>query len=579
LFSVQATGPSQAVIPAFSPRLAAGVVSSRLPLLSPKPHARFQPTATNGSIIGRVDDAPRPTSDDPVDTIATVQYSGWNQSNLAKFAAANRFADPLTSGQYTQVSVDRASVSRDNGGSDEVALDQESLLETSPHSSFRAYFVGESTKDTVDAFNQIASDAVANHIVALSDSWGNCEPEISPAALAAMNTALKDLAIARVTVFSGSGDSGAYDCSEPGDADDGLAVDFPPSDPYVVAVGGTSVDARNLAAPVQHTWWTASGRSRPHYLGQGSGGGFSTRFAKPKYQAHVATSSRHRAVPDISLEADPASGFAITNHGTTEGGNGGTSLAGPLAAATLTNTLEVNGVGGGLGNILPRLYGAPAADFSDITVGSNGHYQAHSGYDEATGLGAPLWNKLAPALLPFSVAVPSVARSHTVGVTVALTNPGSYVGWYDSTGTAPSTCPPTLGPPGPPTAVLAPSDGTQEVWVIGQESTTTCSIAAALVTVDTVAPVARVSAHLTSASRGLVAVQWSATDAAPSSGIGHYAVTISRANGSDVFYRQPALTSHSVRFTGDRGVRYLVTVRAVDKAGNVSATASVKVRA
>jgi hypothetical protein len=289
-------------------------------------------------------------------------------------------------------------------------------------------------------------------------------------------------------------------------------------------------------------------------------------------------SSHRRAVPDISLEADPASGFAITNRGETEGGNGGTSLAGPLAAATLADTLEVNGVTGGLGNILPALYHAPAAGFADVTVGTNGHYPARRGYDEATGLGAPLWNKLGPALLPFAVAVPSVSRSDTIRVAVSVTDPSSYVGWVDGVGAPPTSCPATSKGSSPPTSVAATADGGQEVWVVGLTASG-CSIAAGLTTVDTVAPVASVTARRTPASRGVVTTSWSAADASPSSGIGHYAVTISRADGSDTFYRRSALTSRSLRFTGRRGVSYLVTVRAVDKAGNVSAAVSAKVRA
>jgi hypothetical protein len=575
-FSITATGSSRAAVPTFSPRLAVGVVSNRLPVLIPIAHSDpFEPTPTNGSIITRVDNAPLPTAGDPVDTIATIQFSGWHDANLASFATANHLADPLTNGQYTQVSVDGDSVSKDNGGSDEVALDEESLLETSPHSNLRAYFVGETTQDFVDALDLMASQAAANHIVAMSDSWGNCEPEIPSATMNTMNTAIEDLLAAGVTTFSGSGDNGAYDCSTQDDVDDHVAVDFPPSDPLVIAVGGTTVDAHNLAAPVQHTWWTPSGKKAPKFLGQGSGGGFSIRFAKPSYQDGVLPSSQtKRALPDISLEADPESGFTITNDGRTEGGNGGTSLAGPLAAATLTNTLEVNRVSAGIGDILPALYAAPSTDFSDITVGSNGAYKARHGYDEATGLGAPLWNKLAPVLLPtFSLGVSTVSKSHAIPVKVVAT--GSYTGWFSGAGTV-AGCSPTGGSLTPPTSVPTSHDGSQNVWVAAATAST-CTISEAKTSVDTVAPVAHVRAVLLSKSRHVVGLDWTAKDASPSTGIDHYRVAVTRVGGR-LFARLAAAGPHPEKFQGAKHAKYRITVQAVDKAGNVSAVASTKIR-
>ena len=53
----------------------------------------------------------------------------------------------------------------------------------------------------------------------------------------------------------------------------------------------------------------------------------------------------------------------------------------------------------GYNQTLPALYSLPAADFHDITTGSNqSGISAGPGYDEVTGLGTPVANLLVPAL-------------------------------------------------------------------------------------------------------------------------------------------------------------------------------------
>ena len=43
---------------------------------------------------------------------------------------------------------------------------------------------------------------------------------------------------------------------------------------------------------------------------------------------------------------------------------------------------------------LPRLYQLPQLDYHDITTGSNGGFNAGPGYDEVTGLGTPIADRL-----------------------------------------------------------------------------------------------------------------------------------------------------------------------------------------
>jgi subtilase family serine protease len=95
-----------------------------------------------------------------------------------------------------------------------------------------------------------------------------------------------------------------------------------------------------------------------------------------------------RAVPDVSYDADPQSGFPIYHAGKWRE-VGGTSAGAPQWAA-------IAALGSGIS--LPQLYADKAASsnsnyFRDITSGTNGSCgylcSARKHYDYVTGLGSP----------------------------------------------------------------------------------------------------------------------------------------------------------------------------------------------
>ena len=96
-----------------------------------------------------------------------------------------------------------------------------------------------------------------------------------------------------VTFFASSGDSGA-----------GYGVIYPSISPNVVSVGGTS-----LYLNAENQWQSETG------WGNGfgaSGGGISTEFAEPTYQQDDGfDSGGFRTNPDVSADADPATGVAV----------------------------------------------------------------------------------------------------------------------------------------------------------------------------------------------------------------------------------------------------------------------------
>jgi hypothetical protein len=125
----------------------------------------------------------------------------------------------------------------------------------------------------------------------------------------------------------------------------------------------------------------------------GSGGGVSAYETEPFYQVsyNVPGANGKRAVPDVSYDADPYTGFPVYDT-TPYGGQtgwfqvGGTSAGAPQWAAiqSLGETASNNNFYQDAKSSSYPYY------FRDITAGSNGEYYATTNYDLVTGLGSPL---------------------------------------------------------------------------------------------------------------------------------------------------------------------------------------------
>ncbi len=573
------SGPRPAAlhVPASMQGMVAAAVSSEQRVVQ---QPAFTPTTTDGKQAAAVYHAPvAPPIGGSTQTVATIQLTGWDPGDLTQYAAdhSEPLGDPVASGQYTAVPIDGAEPDvLDGSGNDvEVALDQESILDTAPYAKQRVYFAPDlSEQNFIDAFDAVAADAVdpaaGFSLTALSVSWGSCEDNNDAASMGAVDSAISTLESAGVTVFVASGDNGAFDCASfqsHTPANDALAVQFPASAPDAIAVGGTSLDDTVASSPVEQSWWTPVPSTGPEsWQGEGSGGGLSAFWGKPAYQSALAGSMR--SVPDISLDADPSSGFMLERY---VGGViqqqlwGGTSLASPLAAATYADLLGSRGFSSGLGDIHDALYSAPAAAFRDVTTGTNGHFTAGPGYDLATGLGAPLWSELAATALPLvTLTADPFVRSDTIPLSISTPPAAHFVAWAAGAGPLPTQCSQATSAT-PPDSVHVPSDGHYLVWVLASTATN-CDTYVVNVTVDTVAPVA--SVHAPAAAPGTFT--WSAGDAAPSSGISGYTVTVTHGGGSVVDY---SATTTATSFATDdfAGTTYVATVVAHDNAGNSSA--------
>jgi subtilase family serine protease len=93
-----------------------------------------------------------------------------------------------------------------------------------------------------------------------------------------------------------------------------------------------------------------------------------------------------RGVPDVSLDADPNSGYDVVVNGTVQT-IGGTSASAPSWQGIWARAQGAHS--GSLGFAGPVLYSTvPRSAYHDIILGFNG-FPATPGYDLTTGLGTP----------------------------------------------------------------------------------------------------------------------------------------------------------------------------------------------
>jgi hypothetical protein len=197
----------------------------------------------------------------------------------------------------------------DNDASVEVSLDVQIIASICPAASITLYFAPNTIMGLYDAINNAALN---NDVVSVS--WG-C-PETPDLVSNGYITSFESLfASLNKPICISSGDSGSTE------GERSEFVNFPASVPDCIACGGTTMSVNN--GIVSETGW------------DGSGGGYSAYYKIPSYQVGIV-SNANRGVPDISANADPASGYNIYN--SANGGMitvGGTSAVAPLIASLL----------------------------------------------------------------------------------------------------------------------------------------------------------------------------------------------------------------------------------------------------
>jgi subtilase family serine protease len=250
--------------------------------------------------------------------------------------------------------------------------------------------------------------ALSNHLGTIwSNSWSATEQSFhNTATIQNLDKLYAQAAAQGVTAFFATGDDGVANTDKQGNVYPFPTVNYPPSSPNAVAVGGTQVTTPTASISSyqpEEVWGT---------FGAG-GGGYSTVFSEPAAQsaAGITDPSGMRGVPDVSMNAASLSAVLIYESFDPTVPPGWTQIAGTSEATPLWAGTDavMNQADGSLGFLLPRLYQIyenPALyseAFHDITVGNNSAdgitgYSAGPGWDPASGLGTPNAAGLAAAL-------------------------------------------------------------------------------------------------------------------------------------------------------------------------------------
>jgi subtilase family serine protease len=360
-----------------------------------------------------------------IEVAITDAYAAPTIESDAKHYAVLHGDRPYAAGQLVQTlpkNFGREGKCGANGWWGEETLDVEAVHAMAQGANVH-YYASTSCFDAdfLDTLGRVVDDGTAKLV---SNSWSDTEANESPDVTAAYQAVFLQGATEGISFMFSSGDDG-----------DELAasgikqVDYPASDPYATAVGGTSTAIGQSGNRLFDTGWgthkyTLSGDdwTSVGFL-YGAGGGTSMLFDRPAYQNGVV-SSAHRTVPDVAMDADPTTGMLVGQtqqfpHGVViydEYRIGGTSLASPLFAGMTALSLQHQG-GAGAGLLNPVIYSHGAA-FADVagdppdagnvradfansvddsagiiysvrTFNQDSSLEVTSGYDRVTGLGVP----------------------------------------------------------------------------------------------------------------------------------------------------------------------------------------------
>jgi kumamolisin len=334
-------------------------------------------------------------------TIGLLEFGGgcgYFPGDIQAFFAGLNLPTPLV----TPVSVDGVTNSPGrNNLSLEVTLHIDVAGSVAPRAKIAVYFAPWTQLGWVHAVTTAIHDATnAPSVLCISAGWAELENggyfAWTPAAMTAVSETFAEAAALGVTVLVASGDTGTRGLHNDGKAH----VDYPASDPWVTACGGTSIENVAGSAFAEVTWNDAEGVT---------GGGISDFWAVPDWQElagvppSVNDGHHGRGIPDIAGTVYPLSADKMIFDGQPSPGflTGSTGAVAPLYAglvALLNANFSANRAGA-VGFLNPLLYavGDTRGVFRDIhdgvsNAGTSGWitpgYTAGVGWDACTGWGS-----------------------------------------------------------------------------------------------------------------------------------------------------------------------------------------------
>jgi subtilase family serine protease len=323
-------------------------------------------------------------------------------SDSQRYYTQNDPEQPLASAQFGELlspTFNSLNACDPSGWYGEQTLDVEAVHATAPGANI--LYVG--AENCFNGLYAAVEGVVDNHLAnVITDSWGDDAGDLLDASSDRMmfDNVLEMAAGTGIGVQFSAGDSGDEFATT------GLASpDYPASSPLVTAVGGTSLAVGATGKKLFETGWSTSkstlctepvvkagactkaqiGKYIPAAPGKydyGGGGGTSWQYPEPSWQKGIVakrvttrnapvTGRSGRVVPDISMDADPATGMLVGETQAFPNGTyydqykiGGTSLASPLFAGVMA--LADQKAGFSLGFVDPALYKSYGAGHSDI---------------------------------------------------------------------------------------------------------------------------------------------------------------------------------------------------------------------
>jgi subtilase family serine protease len=327
------------------------------------------------------------------ETVAIVDAYGSDtiQADATEYFQKNAPTLPLASSQFSQIDAtpfDDQGECAASGWADEQAIDVEAVHSTAPGANILYMGAQDCVNGLFNADQDVIDNGLANVV---TNSWGDTGGDL-------LDDVSYRTAFDNLLMMAGStGITTLYSSGDDGDNFNELGVsaaNYPASSPYTTAVGGTTLQIGAAGQQTGQLGW-ATGRSfkctanivgdvtgctsgtvgdwLPASLDGASGGFTSYNYSEPYYQTPVVPSSLslrndditgeyNRVMPDISLDADPGTGFLIGLHETFPSGKvsygqtryGGTSLASPLLAGVVADADQTAGVP--VGFINPAIY-------------------------------------------------------------------------------------------------------------------------------------------------------------------------------------------------------------------------------
>ena len=393
-------------------------------------------------------------------TLGIMTFAGFSQKDA--YAYWSVIGQPVLANRITEIGVAGHKAAPTDNGADETSLDVEQAGGLAPQAKIRVYEAANTRLGALQLYSQAINDNLCD---TLSVSWGQAEIAEYGPDLLAYDAMFKQAAAQGTPIMASSGDAGAYDLNRNTylypQFTALLTVDFPASHPLVLAAGGTTLPTQIqmkyalLTVPTERPWgWDYF---RDYYVGHygqavyysdvfpvGGGGGVSVVFDVPGYQSGLAGVKKSspgqslfgplnydpatqtfsgpivdyidmpgnfagRNVPDVSLNADPNTGYYLVFGNSLYAGGGGTSFVAPQLNGIFS--LITQQAGKRLGLLQPQLYKAfrsmgygAGSPFRAVGAGTNLYYAATNGYNPATGLGVLNIDNLSQVLAPMATS-------------------------------------------------------------------------------------------------------------------------------------------------------------------------------